>query len=435
MTRLRRMRRLVLDRVGDDRAGRLILAAAAVGLVLRLVATAFLARAPQGLYDPSRYVGYAHAIADGNGLIDPFVFHATAYFPPGYPYLLGGLMWLSRLAGIDGSFPIVVGVVQSVVGAVGVILTGVLGRRTVGPAAGAVGAAIVAALPNLVIHASVVLGETVAVTVMLAFLVLAWPDDPAEMSRARAVGAGVALGALLLIRPVTAGVLGAVAIGWLFARVPWRRVVVRTALVALIGLVCLAPWTIRNAVRMDAFVPLSTNTGDNLCMGHAPGSQGAFRFLPACEVEASITDGTEGEVEADRQRRELAVRYIREGWDRQPRLLWLRLKTTLGSDHDGIYAAESYFDDLWLDERTRNFIVRTSDWSWAVVGVVGLVGVGRAAWTRRAGPVLLVLASAAVLAAPMLTFGDARFKIPLVPLVALLAGWAAVDAGRAVKRS
>jgi len=430
-----RLREAVLDRVGHGRAGRVILVAALVGLVLRLVATAFLARSPHGLYDPSRYIGYARGIADGQGLVDPFVFHVTAYFPPGYPYLLGGLYWAARLVGLEGSFPIVVGVAQSFVGAAGVVLTGILGRRTVGAAAGAVGAAIVAVLPNLIVHASVVLSETVAVTVMLAFLVLAWPEDPTTMSRGRALGAGAALGVLLLVRPVTAGVLGAVVVGWLLARVPWRTVLVRTVLVAGIGLLCLAPWTIRNAIRMDAFVPLSTNTGDNLCMGHAPGSAGAFRYLAACEVEASITDGTAGEVEADQQRRELALRHIRDDWGRQPRLVWLRLETTLGSDHDGIYASESYFEDLWLDEGVRNVIVRASDWSWAVVGVVGLVGVGRALWTRRPGPVVLVVIAAAVLAAPLLTFGDSRFKIPLVPVVALLAGWVVVDGVRAVRRS
>jgi hypothetical protein len=32
----------------------------------------------------------------------------------------------------------------------------------------------------------------------------------------------------------------------------------------------IAPWTIRNAIRLDAFVPISTNTGVNLHIGHNP---------------------------------------------------------------------------------------------------------------------------------------------------------------------
>ena len=40
----------------------------------------------------------------------------------------------------------------------------------------------------------------------------------------------------------------------------------------------MVPWTIRNAVRLDAFVPTSTNTGDTLCLDRFEGANGGFRW-------------------------------------------------------------------------------------------------------------------------------------------------------------
>ncbi|QYG93010.1 hypothetical protein HC251_11585 [Iamia sp. SCSIO 61187] len=411
----------VHDGVGRDRSGTVILAAAAVGLVVRLVVAVVWARWPAGLYDPARYVGYAQSIADGKGMIDPFTHNPTAYFPPGYPYLVGAALALCQAIGAEGSLPEVLGSGQAVVGGLTVLMVGVLGRRIAGGPAGAAAAVVVALLPNLVVHAAVVLSETVSIALMLAFLLVAVPAAGGTLGRGRLVGAGLLFGAILLVRPVIAGVLVAVVVVWALDRSGWRTVLTRTGAVVGVGLLCVAPWTIRNAVRLDGFVPLSTNTGDNLCIGHAPGSVGAFRFLEACAVDVDITDGPRGEVEGDAAKRDLAIEYALDRWRDQPGLALDRMRYTLRDDHDAIVAVESYREDSWMGERTRTLLYDVSDGLWAVIGVVGLVGLVRLVWRRDRDGVALAVTTAAVLAVPLLTFGDARFKVPVVPLLVIAA--------------
>ena len=58
---------------GAERAFRPAVAIAAlVGLALRVAWGQWVARPPQGLVDPVRYLGYGRAIADGHGFIEPW---------------------------------------------------------------------------------------------------------------------------------------------------------------------------------------------------------------------------------------------------------------------------------------------------------------------------------------------------------------------------
>ncbi len=60
-----------------------------------------------------------------------------------------------------------------------------------------------------------------------------------------------------------------------------------------IAVLVLVPWTIRNSRALHAFVPVSTNLGDTLCLDHSPGAYGGFRELP---VDCSpVFPGASGE--------------------------------------------------------------------------------------------------------------------------------------------
>ena len=57
-----------------------------------------------------------------------------------------------------------------------------------------------------------------------------------------------------------------------------------------LALVVLVPWTVRNAFTFHAFVPVSTNLGDTLCLDNSAGAYGGFRDLPP---ECSSGGGTD----------------------------------------------------------------------------------------------------------------------------------------------
>src|SRR6478609_8308111 len=88
------------DPARADRGRRDLLAVAGVAFLVRLLWVLYSHRPPGGLNDPLLYQRFAQGIARGDGYVS-FFGKPTAYYPPGYPYFLGVLQWLSNLVGLD----------------------------------------------------------------------------------------------------------------------------------------------------------------------------------------------------------------------------------------------------------------------------------------------------------------------------------------------
>lgn len=395
--------------------------ATGLGLVLRLVWVIWASRRPDGLFDPARYLGHATNIADGNGMVEALTGHVTAYYPPGYPWFLGIVTWASRPF-TDSPWAAALGV-QAILGAASCILAALVARRLAGPRAG-VGAALVLAIyPNLVFHTGVLLGETLYNFLFLAFLALLVRKPLAEPLTTRAsLVAGLVLGLAVMVRPISLAVLPVVVGCWWLAHRD-RRVLVETSLALLAGvLLCIAPWTVRNAIRMDAFVVLSTNTGDNLCIGHGPQADGAFTLSEECALGDPIS-GPAGEVDSDRQKTSFALEQIRENPGREIWLTWRRFYFMWihSGDHDAILAVQDYRFDRWIHPDVERDLMRAADIAYWAVLAAGLVG--SALLVKRRSPEGLLLVGCAVMTAavPLAFFGDSRFKVPVIPLL-IIAG-------------
>jgi hypothetical protein len=345
------------------RTQRRALVGVAVGAVaLRLAWCALAARTPVGFHDPGFYRLLAHQLARFEGY--ELEGRPTAYYPIGYPAMLGLGFGLGRLVGADGptaETAIATGL-NLLAGMVGLVLAFVLGRRVAGAWAGIAAAAVVGAMPNLVFHTAVPLTETLFNAIALAFVaVLATaPWERGGPDRRRLAAAGVLLGVAALVRPVALPVLGFLPLVWLAARLGWRRALADVAVVGAVALLVVAPWTVRNALRMDAFVPISTNTGDNLCMSRQPGATGGFHLTDHCfggpALEGLVRP--EYEVRRDAQGRRLALEFIRDHPARELRLWLDRLGATLRHDHDGLDAVEGYGSGPFLGDAERDLYRR-----------------------------------------------------------------------------
>ena len=254
----------------------------AVGAVLR-VAWGMQAEGPVALRDPLLYLVLSEHVASGDGYTyGPGPDQgATAYYPPGYPVLLGAVIWLVRLLPGDVTAlgaAVGLNVVLSVA-TIGLVF--VLARRLAGADAGLVAAAIWALWPNLVFHSAIVLTETLFLFLFVLLLVVTLGDPAAARApgRARLVGIGVLFGLCVLVRPVSLVAAPAFLVLWWGPAV--RQVAWRFALAALAALAVLVPWAVRSTLVMDAPVALSLNLGDNLCLGHNPGASGGFGDLAA----------------------------------------------------------------------------------------------------------------------------------------------------------
>lgn len=394
--------------------------------VLRVAWVLYAAREPVGLHDPFWYELGATRIANGDGYTllsgDP-----TAYYPIGYPAALAVVVWLTANTPIPDNVPVAAGMLNVVLGVATVGMIGVLGRRLLGARVGIVAAAVVAVFPNQIFYTATMLSETLFNTLLVsALLVLVWSRDRVS-PWPRVLVAGVLLGFAVLTRPVALAVLPFVGLAWWIGRTGWRRALTATLVLAAGVVLVILPWTIRNVVRMGEPVLISTNTGDNLCIGHSPEANGAFRIPseePGDSTDSCFADvpgrvTTEDELRRDRTLRSRAVEYAVDHPRRELSLLWWRAYYTFYLDDDGLSAVESYQDDRFLGDRQRAVLETFANGAYFGVLALALLGIP-ALWDRRDRRRLLYLGFLAAMATPPLViFGDPRFKVPFALLCVL----------------
>ncbi|HTN99598.1 MAG TPA: DUF2723 domain-containing protein [Microthrixaceae bacterium] len=408
-----------------------------VAVIVRFTWVGFMSRTPKGLSDPVIYLAAARSIASGHGY-RTITGTPTSYYPPGYPFFLGAIQWFVNLVGLDSHFVLIVGLIQAVLGAFTAALVVVIGRRLVAPThrarlVGLTGGLIVAFWPNLIAHSSLLLSETLFIavfTLLAALIIKSLLGDARRLDLL--VSAALLMGIATLIRPQSALLLiPAVAIAMLVARQGIRQASVHIGALCLGVVLVVTPWTIRNSEVLGGPVFVSTNTGDNLCIGFNPDAEGGFAMPPRCQTETSYTDGPTEERLRDSELRDRAMDWALGHPMSLPGLGISKIIITFQSDHDAIRAVESFGEDPFLGDRTRSVLNGMADTYYFIVltlALVGLVGSFARRSSRqgllggqgaaRLTVVLVVLAGALI---PVLSFGEPRFKVPLEPFLALLA--------------
>jgi hypothetical protein len=181
-----------------------------------------------------------------------FIFHPPLYlYFVGVPFALFGSLLAVKVA-------------QCLAASLLVPALGLAGRRAFGETAGLAAAGIAAFYPELVWFAAHFWAETV-------FTVLLWwamerliAADAAASARA-AAASGLLWGLAILTRETVLYFLPAAAL-WL----AWRRAggVRRAAWLAGVAALVVLPWTLRNWIVFEAFVPVSTAGALNLWQGN-----------------------------------------------------------------------------------------------------------------------------------------------------------------------
>ena len=103
---------------------------------------------------------------------------------------------------------------------------------------------------------------------------------------------------------------------------PRRELLVRTGLATLAAVLAIAPWTVRNAFVVDAFVPVSTNSAQTFWAGHNPTANGGATYARG-EIFAELQDlpPERFEVEQSRLLRREALEYMFENPKRELTLI------------------------------------------------------------------------------------------------------------------
>jgi hypothetical protein len=247
---------------------------------------------------------------------------------------------------------------------------------------------------------------------------------------------GILFGALALVRPEYLGIALLLSLVVLVrnGKRGWSRTWVQ-ALVVLGGVtVVVAPWTIRNAIALDRFVPLSTGGGQVLFAGTYLPSDGDPEKVGAEVVERHP------ELFGPRAVQRLRLEQIlaRLAQQRYPGVETDKALSKMGK--------EQLWDDVSEDpleyagfvatkvgriwSHGPRGVMREPGWEllhWVLVGF-GLIGLAALAARRRWEALLLATIFLAITAISALLVASPRRVLVMMPLIAALAGAGAVAA-------
>ena len=429
--------------------------------VLRIVWVVYAAREPQELHDPTFYFFYGAQIAEGRGYRLPTLEEAlliapnaieeavergdplpagepTAYYPIGYPAALGAVFALVKHTPIPDNLVLAGAFFNVFLGVATVALVYQVGRRLFGVGVGLLAALWLAVFPNLIFHTAAFLTETLFNFLVMAALVVllsgSWKGR--QLGRGNLLLFGALLGLSALVRPISLLFLPLLPIVWLVAGFGWRRALGHSAAVLAVTVAVIAPWTVRNIVVMGAPIIISTNVGDNLCIGHHPGASGHFSFADPtgadyCNFSLEPyrgLDRDEAEVRRNNDNTQSAFRFAVENPRFELKLLSRKAWYLWTKDHNGLRAVESYGNDVFIDTDLREVLMRGADIFFFVT--ISLGGLGLVAFVlppRDPRRVFFLLALLALAGVPLVFFSVARFHVPVMPLLVVSAAWAVLS--------
>jgi tetratricopeptide (TPR) repeat protein len=267
-----------------------------VGAVLRIVYLVEIMHEPDFSFpalDPQFNDYWARAMVSGNwtpppGYPDPMIRTTPHGRPPGYPYVLAFIYWVS------GSSYLAPRLVQMTLGLINGVLMFLLGRALFGRAVGLVAAAFMVTYwafihfeGELTYPAFVLL-----VALLMMHVLRLWARKP---SVARALMAGILLGVFALFRPnvVLFGPLLVAWFAWVLRNEKQWRAFFLSSLAAAVGtVVTIAPPLVRNYVVAHDFVFLSSYGGVNLWAGNNENADCVTPKIPHLKQIAGFEDWT-----------------------------------------------------------------------------------------------------------------------------------------------
>ena len=349
---------------------------------------------------------------------------ATAYWPPGWPGLLGLLFWLF------GSSPLVGQIANLVFAALTFLLSlslastlfadKLVGRLTV---------LILTFYPNQIGYVPTLATEVFyTALLLLAVLVIIRGHG-----LARLIVSGILFGMATLTKAQTLFIPALLfAAWWLLSRDRGRllAVVGRAAVVYTAMAIIVLPWTARNYAVLGEFVLISTNGGGTLLAGNNPTASGDDNENDA--LVKQVSNDVAGQVANNRLATSLALQWIRDHPADflllVPRKIW-RLWAPDGEAEWSYQAGFKHYDDYWMifrAVRAFNQLYYMCLIALFILSTIYFVRQWRALSPYVATGYILAVYTTAI---SIVFSGQSRFHFPLMPWVAMYAAWAITQWG------
>jgi 4-amino-4-deoxy-L-arabinose transferase-like glycosyltransferase len=423
--------------MGSPRTRRVLLVVLFVAFVLRVGWVAYAGVPPRFASDPEAYLLQGETIARGHGYVNPLVdienvtrrakheplkaASPASFYPPGYSVFAAGVIWLVWHTPIpDPDLVRAIGYVQAILGTLTVLLAFEIARKVFDSRVAIVTAAIVALYPNFVTTTATLQLETFFIFLTLATFIVLLPVATRERPRLRRLVAGGAMvGIVALVRPTIALLLVALLAVRMFARLPRRETLRSLGIVALVMVAAVAPWTIRNQLRLHAFVPISTGIGPTVCVSRNDEATGALDtgiIFRNCEPHRDFSSPAALDVATNNYGTRHAIDWVIAHPQPELRMWFWRTYLAFREDSSGIGDIRSTMNTRWADVLTS-----ASDAASYVVLAFGAIGFVVVVRRRTRGRLFVAATAVALSSVPIILYGDPRYRVPAEPFFAILA--------------
>ena len=407
---------------------RWLLAIVVAGALVRLAVLPATASMDLRVADEVHYHQLATSLVEGRGLA--FESGPTSLRPPLYPAFVA-LVWT-----VTGSRSLqAVRVAQIGLALALTVIVFAIGRDLFSERAGVIAAAIAAFYPSLLVSNYLLLSEVLFATLVAASV---WAAGRIFLGSSH--GAAVAAGALVGLAALTRSVvypfpIVLAGLVLLFHRAGVLRRAALAGFLVLAAAAVLGPWAIRNTRLQGVPVLVDTMGGMNLRMGN-------YEFTPLSRMWDGVSMSGDkswivGLPAAPPEGGPWSEGY-KERWARQEALRFMRAHPALT-----LWRAAVKFGDFWGLERdfiagvqrgifrpppvAGAVIVLATVLAYPVVLVLAIFGLGRLSRENFPAAWLPLVATLFVCALHTIVFGHPRYRLPLMPLLAIYAG-AAVEA-------
>jgi 4-amino-4-deoxy-L-arabinose transferase-like glycosyltransferase len=407
---------------------RLLIAALVVAaLIVRLgVVAATPAFTPAT--DAADYDRHGLSIAAGHGYPPTQIAGAggpSAFRPPAFPHAVAAIYAFTGAQGERGRWT-AARLAEAGLGAVLVGLIGMLALALWGAAPAVVAAAIGAVYPPFLLMGSSLTSETLFLPLVVAG-VLAMVRYRESRRLRWALAAGALAGLAALTRSNGVALLLPLLVGAWTVRPGSARTLAGGVATLAVALLVISPWSVRNAVALDAFVPVSTQAGYGLAGQYSDSSRddpihpSAWRPPYAhAPYRAIIEDPELNEAQVDRRLRSESRDFIRAhpeyvaqtGFRNTLRLLGLR--------------------DLAFEELAARYygmspaLTKASIYSFYALALLALAGLSHPSVRRT--PVFVWLTPVVMILTTVFIAAGIRYRVPADPFIICLAAAGLVQA-------
>jgi hypothetical protein len=340
--------------------------------------------------DEAVYLDTAHRLLRGEG------FGLKYAQTPGYP------LFLATLSALLPDTVLAIRVAQGILAGLGTALIYVLGERLAGRGPALAAAAIYAVDPLLVVSAGLLYAETLAALLVTLAVLAAWRGGGNSLGSSGL--AGLLLGALALVRPVGL-ILVPVVAAWTALKASRRRAAAHIGLVLAAAALVLAPWMYRNYRLQGRLAPIAV-AGTHM----APVAAGdvAEEGLTVSILKKVWTDPV---MVAGR-----TARQFLQFWELTPS----RLTTDDPKQRAALHRHDPRLPRAALmPTGPRDLVSMVASMLEFGLALIGLVLLGR---TRPAAALLLGAVTITYALGYALFVAKLRYRIPILPLVFVLAG-------------